>query len=181
MNERIPKQLQPFAVEINTLSYDPANARKHGEKNINAIKGSLARFGQQKPIVINSSGVVVAGNWTLQAARLLGWESIAVVQSSLEGAELTAFGIADNRTAELAEWDDETLMAHLSSLENEDFDLSSLGMDGLMNTDDTIPIDISDSLQTEFRLEILLNNEQEQQELFNELSSRGISCRVLTL
>jgi ParB-like chromosome segregation protein Spo0J len=39
-------------IQISTLIPDPNNARKHNEKNLSAIKGSLAKFGQQKPIVV---------------------------------------------------------------------------------------------------------------------------------
>lgn len=102
------------------LSADPANARKHSERNLDAIKASLTRFGQQKPIVIDSSGVVRAGNGTLAAAKALGWAEIDVVVSNLQGAEAMAYAIADNRTAELAEWDDDVLAATLQSLADED-------------------------------------------------------------
>lgn len=72
--------MQIEEVAIASLAFDPSNARKHSVKNLDAIKGSLAKFGQQKPIVI-SNGVVVAGNGTLEAARSLGWESIRAVTS----------------------------------------------------------------------------------------------------
>ena len=111
------------SVSISDLLLDPANVRKHDAKNIEAVKGSLTRFGQQKPIVVNAKGVVVAGNGTLVAARSLGWKSINVVRTGLEGSEATAYAIADNRTAELAEWDDEALTAQLSALQIENEDL----------------------------------------------------------
>ena len=108
------------SVPIATLSQDPANARKHDDKNLEAIKASLRRFCQQKPIVVDSSNVVRAGNGTLAAATALGWESINVVQTDLQGSEATAYAIADNRTAELAEWDESVLAASLSSLADVD-------------------------------------------------------------
>jgi len=108
------------SVPIATLSQDPANARKHDDKNLESIKASLRRFGQQKPIVVDSSNVVRAGNGTLAAATALGWDSINVVQTDLQGSEATAYAIADNRTAELAEWDDSVLAASLSSLADVD-------------------------------------------------------------
>lgn len=108
------------SVPIATLSQDPANARKHDDKNLESIKASLRRFGQQKPIVVDSSNVVRAGNGTLAAATALGWESINVVQTDLQGSEATAYAIADNRTAELAEWDESVLAASLSSLADVD-------------------------------------------------------------
>ena len=108
---------------INELSQDPANARKHDERNIESIVASLRRFGQQKPIVIDSSNVVRAGNGTLEAAKQLGWESIECVETSLKGSDAISYAIADNRTAELAEWDDEVLSAQLNGLLADDPEL----------------------------------------------------------
>jgi DNA modification methylase len=111
-------------VKIETLVFDPANARKHGEKNLAAIKSSLQRFGQQKPIVVDANGVVRAGNGTLAAAKALGWKEIAIVRSPLSGSEATAYAIADNRTSELAEWDDDVLAQTLAALQIEDEELA---------------------------------------------------------
>lgn len=110
-------------VDIDTLVLDPANVRQHSERNLEAIRSSLTRFGQQKPIVINTKGVVIAGNGTLTAAKSLGWDSIKAVQTELEGSEATAFAIADNRTAELAEWDIDSLIQQVNALELEDPEL----------------------------------------------------------
>ena len=55
-------------VSIDSLQFDPANVRKHGEKNLATIKASLSRFGQQKPIVVDANGVVRAGNGTCPSA-----------------------------------------------------------------------------------------------------------------
>ena len=110
-------------VPISDLTPDPANARKHGERNLKAIIDSLRAFGQQKPIVVDGRGIVVAGNGTLEAAKRLGWEEIAIVRTELDPTQATAFGIADNRTAELAEWDEEVLVSLLDSLDDETRDL----------------------------------------------------------
>jgi DNA modification methylase len=107
-------------VLIESLSFDPANVRKHPERNLATIKASLLRFGQQKPIVVDASGVVRAGNGTLAAAKALGWKEIAIVRSSLKGSDATAYAIADNRTAELAEWDNDALAQTLAALQIED-------------------------------------------------------------
>jgi len=108
--------------KISDLTVDPANARKHDDRNVESISKSLKRFGQQKPIVIDSGGVVRAGNGTLEAARQLDWESISVVVTSLPAVDVSAYAIADNRTSELATWDDENLGAILSSLHDEDIE-----------------------------------------------------------
>ena len=108
------------SVPIADLSIDPSNARKHSQRNLDSIAASLKRFGQQKPIVIDKAFVVRAGNGTLQAAIHLGWDSIDAVVTGLTGAEAAAYAIADNRTAELAEWDDPVLKATLEALADED-------------------------------------------------------------
>lgn len=118
--------------KVADLSNDPANARKHSQRNIEAIVASLRRFGQQKPIVVDSTGVVRAGNGTLEAARVLGWETIEGVVTTLQGVEATAYAIADNRTAELAEWDDEVLAAQLNGIATDDDELlAACGYDEL--------------------------------------------------
>lgn len=107
-------------IKIAELSKDPANARKHSERNIETIIGSLRRFGQQKPIVVDKSKVVRAGNGTLEAAKRIGWETVEAYVSDLTGSEMTAYAIADNRTAELADWDDAALAAVLEGLHFDD-------------------------------------------------------------
>jgi ParB family chromosome partitioning protein len=115
--------MQLERIEISKLSNDPANARKHPERNLEAIVASLRRFGQQKPIVIDKSNVVRAGNGTIEAAKQLGWTHIDCVRTSLESSDAIAYAIADNRTSELAEWDDDVLAAQLNGLLADDEEL----------------------------------------------------------
>lgn len=119
--------LRALAVPIETLTLDPANARRHPVKNLESIVGSLKKFGQQKAIVVDRNGIVIAGNGTLIAARQLGWTHIAANRTELEGPEAVAFAIADNRTAELAEWDMAVLEETLKSLKLSNFDVGDIG------------------------------------------------------
>ena len=114
-------------IALTELSLDPSNVRKHSRRNLDAIKASLRKFGQQKPIVVDAKGIVLAGNGTLTAAQELGWTEIQIVRTELAGVEATAFAIADNRTAELAEWEEDKLNAVLKSLQDEGVDLADLG------------------------------------------------------
>ena len=114
-------------IALTDLSLDPSNVRKHSRRNLDAIKASLRKFGQQKPIVVDAKGIVLAGNGTLTAAKELGWTEIQIVRTELAGVEATAFAIADNRTAELAEWEEDKLNAVLKSLQDEGVDLLDLG------------------------------------------------------
>ncbi len=117
--------MQIIKKSISELSNDPANARKHDDRNIESIVASLRRFGQQKPIVIDMNNIVRAGNGTLEAARRLGWDSIECVKTSLKGSDAIAYAIADNRTSELAEWNSDVLAAQLSGLLTDDEELAN--------------------------------------------------------
>lgn len=123
--------MQIHQIQISELVPDKDNARTHSERNIKAIEGSLSRFGQRKPIVITQNKIVVAGNGTLTAAKNLGWEKIdaVYVPASWTSEKIKAFALADNRTAELAEWNQIRLAEQLLELETLDFDLKELGFD----------------------------------------------------
>jgi len=130
-------------VTIASLLFDPANVRKHGERNLDAIKASLARFGQQKPIVVDGDGIVRAGNGTLMAAKALGWHEIEIVRTNLRGSEATAYAIADNRTAELAEWDEGALAEQLAALQIDDEALAAAtGFDASEIERMALPVDV---------------------------------------
>jgi len=118
---KIVEEFDDLRVPIESLNLDVANARVHDRKNIEAIKSSLARFGQRLPVVVQREGRIVrAGNGRVVAARELGWDEIAAVLVDESNIDAAAFAIADNRTAELAEWDDEALAAVLRALEADD-------------------------------------------------------------
>jgi DNA modification methylase len=110
-------RLKVRRVRVADLFADPKNARKHGERNLAAVKESLRRFGQRMPIVVDANNVVRAGNARLEAAKQLGWDEIDVVDLPFDGAAAAAFALADNRTAELAEWNEEALVATLREFE----------------------------------------------------------------
>ncbi len=104
---------------ISDLIPDPKNARIHNAKNLDAITASLSQFGQQKPIVVDSNGVIVAGNGTWEAARDLGWVNIDTVLFTGTSEQATAYAIADNRASELGEWDVQRLLDTLGSIDDD--------------------------------------------------------------
>ena len=179
--------MQTEIIKLDTLTPDPANVRTHDARNLDAIKGSLKRFGQQKPIVVDARGIVIAGNGTLAAARSLGWTDISIVRTALLGPEATAFAIADNRTAELAQWDDQALAETLAALQTEDEDLAALTgfsaddtqklIDAVAGIDSTSEVE----LHGIFQLTIICADESQQASLYERLTKEGLTCRVSTL
>lgn len=110
--------MQITTQKIADLTADPKNARKHDQSNLASIRASLEKFGQRKPIVIDASGKILAGNGTVEAAKQLGWTEISAVEvpADWDDATAKAYAIADNRTAELADWNGEVLLATLQEL-----------------------------------------------------------------
>lgn len=113
----IAEPLRPLAVPLASLALDPGNVRKHDEKNLAVIRGSLERFGQRLPLVVQRQGMVVrAGNGRVVAARALGWTHVACVVVDEADVDAASFALVDNRSAELAEWDDAALARLLATL-----------------------------------------------------------------
>lgn len=128
--ERINGDLAPLVVPIRSLKPDPANANTHPDRSLASLRWSLERFGQQKPVVALRDGTVVAGNGLLLAARELTWKRLACVRLDTDDAnEARAFALADNRTAQLAEWDFPQLAATLKDLHLQDYPLDALWAD----------------------------------------------------
>lgn len=129
--DHIAADLRPLAVPVANLVLDPRNARLHPERNLAAIKASLSKFGQRKPIVVHrDTGVVLAGNGLVTAARELGWSHVAAVQVDDDATTAAAYGVADNRTAELATWNDKVLAELLQEVNAaEGFELADVGFD----------------------------------------------------
>lgn len=97
-------------VKLSTLRHDKRNARKHDERNIEEVKRSLQEFGQHRPFVVQrGTNKVIVGNGMLDAMLALGMtEGDAYFVDDDEETSIRR-ALADNRTAELAEWDMSTL------------------------------------------------------------------------
>lgn len=187
--------LEISVVPIRDLKTDPRNARKHSAKNIEAIAKSLAEFGQRRPLVVRN-GIVLAGNGTLEAAKRLGWEEVAVttVPASWSNEQARAFALADNRTAELAEWNHDALLESLQEI-GEDLleaagfvaaDLSTLttGLDEHVpapGSADFAEIPEADQYQQQYGVNVICEGPDDQMEVFELMSGMGYKCRVVTV
>lgn len=133
-------------VSVEWLTFDPRNARKHSDNNLAAIAESLKQFGQRKPIVVTHDNVVVAGNGTLEAAKMVGLKDLAVVRCPKDWSDeqVMAFALADNRSAELAEWNPEVLSEQMLELEQAGFDIEALGFEPVKIEKEKLDVDEED-------------------------------------
>lgn len=194
--EEHPHIIEPIrhlAIPIESIHPDPSNARAHPDRNLQAVKASLAKFGQRAPLVVQKQGMIVrAGNARLTAAQELGWTHIAAAVVDENDVQATAFAIADNRTAELAEWDYPVLGEVLSALQAaEDIELVELGweqteIDALIVSptgEDSMDFSGDTNPQLDglsYKIVVDCAGEEHQRIVLAVLEKEGIECRVLT-
>ncbi|MBI5724291.1 MAG: ParB N-terminal domain-containing protein [Planctomycetes bacterium] len=97
---------------------------------VDAVMASLKQFGFRQPIVVDADGIIICGHTRFKAALKLGLAKVPVhVAKDLTPDQVRAYRLADNKTAELAEWDMDLLPIELRDLQQANFDLSKLGFD----------------------------------------------------
>lgn len=119
----IPELKRFEYVALDKLKQDSANARKHSDRNIEEIMMSLAEFGQHAPLVVQrSTNRILVGNGRYEAMLQLGWDMALVLYVDDDNVTAVRRSLADNRIAELAEWDEDALQELLQGLD-EDVDI----------------------------------------------------------
>lgn len=154
------------------------NNPRHNDDAVDAVAESIRQFGWKQPIVIDKNGVIVAGHTRYKAAQRLRCEIVpCVMADDLTEEQVRAYRLADNKTAELAEWDFVGLDHELESIAS--IDMSMLGFD-----------DLSEELEGRERPEAAFSeeisvvvdceDEEEAEALFGRLQEEGYSCRIST-
>lgn len=106
------------------------NPRTHSDAQLTQIAASIAEFGFNNPILVDTKSGIIAGHGRLLAARKLGLKEVPViVLDHLSEPQKRAYIIADNQLALNAGWDEELLRQELATLQNEDFNLDLIGFD----------------------------------------------------
>ncbi len=107
------------------------NPRKN-EAAITKVAASIKEYGFRQPIVVDEEMVIIAGHTRLQAAQSLELKKVPVhIATGLTNAQVKAYRLADNRTHEDAEWDEELLAIELGELNDLDFDLNLTGFEAI--------------------------------------------------
>ena len=179
---------------INDLVADPRNARKRTAQSKALLQESIKSFGAARSIVIDESNTILAGNGTVEAAaaqginrvRIIetdGDEIIAVKRSGLSESEKIGLALADNRTADLAEWDAQMLQTLASEHDiapwfSEDDINELLAKDDEFDPDDPTE-DQSHKIDAVFQIIVNCRNEEEQTATLDYLLGQGLDCKAM--
>ena len=113
--------------DINEIKPYP-NSPRHNDHAVDAVAASILAFGFRQPLVVDEDDMIIVGDTRLKAAKKLGMAAVPVhVAVGLTPAQCKAYRLADNKTAELADWNDDLLVQELLDLQKVDFDLDVLG------------------------------------------------------
>lgn len=105
------------------------NNPRNNDEAVDAVAESIHEFGFKIPIVLSSDGVVIAGHTRIKAAKKLGLTEVpCIIADDLNDEQIRAFRLADNKSAEIATWDEEKLEQELAQIMN--IDMSLFGFDG---------------------------------------------------
>ena len=180
---------------ISDLKQDPKNARKRTAQSANLIRESLKSFGAARSIVIDENDRVLAGNGTIEAANDLGISKVRVIET--EGDEIIAvrrtglseddkvgLALADNRTADLSEWDAQMLQSlsqehDIGPWFSEDDVMELLQKENEFDPDLDPTEDQTGKIGAVFQILVNCRNEEEQTSTLDYLLQQGLDCKAM--
>jgi DNA modification methylase len=116
-------------VKIGEVKPYDKNPRKN-DNAVDKVAASLKEFGFKQPLVVDKDGILIVGHTRLKAAKKLGMNEVPVLYAEdLTEAQVKAYRLADNKTNEFAEWDEEMLSAELQELNDIDFGMLDFGFE----------------------------------------------------
>ncbi|GEP00520.1 ParB N-terminal domain-containing protein [Methylobacterium haplocladii] len=166
------------------------NPRKNDDV-VDEMCAAIREFGFRIPIVAKSDGTVIDGHLRLKAARKLGLPKVSVaIADDLSEAQVKAFRLLANKSANWAKWDNELLKIEFQELQAMDFDLGLTGFDVgeisvVLDPDEAAPDDgiedpPDDKYQEQFGVIVICGDEVEQKAMFERLQGEGLTVKVVT-
>jgi len=176
---------------IRELKPDHRNARRRTDRSAALIAKSLKQFGAARSIVIDEENRVLAGNGTIEGAKAAGIQNVRIIEtdgseliavrrSGLSEEQKVALAIADNRSSDLSEWDDE-MLAQISQEQDLEpwFTSDELAKICGVDDDEDLSEDQSDQLTETYSILISCSDEVEQSAALETLTNQGFQCRAL--
>lgn len=144
------KAIKIQELDIEAVKPYKNNPRKNEEAS-KAVAESIKEFGFKNPIIVDKNNVIICGHTRWKAAKSLGLKKVpCVVATDLTPEQVKAYRLADNRTAELADWDFEKLsqeLKEITAINMEDFAFSKFEIN---MAEDSEPMDFDSNLLKEY-------------------------------
>jgi ParB-like chromosome segregation protein Spo0J len=119
-------------IKVSDIKPYKRNNKIHSEKQINLVAESIKEFGFKNPVLLDKNNEIIAGHCRVTAAKKLKLEEVPCIYADdLTPAQVKAYRLADNKLAELAEWDFDNIKFELEELQLEGFDIDLTGFDML--------------------------------------------------
>ena len=163
--------------KITEIKVNPNNPRLIKDDKFAKLVKSIKDFPEMlsiRPIVVNQDMIILGGNMRYKACKEAGLKEIPVIVTDLTEDQQREFLIKDNTSG--GEWDWEVLANEWDSVELEEWGLDIPVFDSPKEQED-----LSSSIESLYRIEIICKNEEHQENTYNKLIEQGHECRLLTL
>ena len=175
-------------VDVAKIKQHPNNPRRG---DVAIVAESIKQNGFFGALIVQqSTGYVLAGNHRLMAAQVIGMSAVPVIYVDVDDTQAMRILLVDNRTSDLAVYNNETLAELLDHLQHTDDgligtgytddDLASL-LDGLQGDDGDLDAEPDESLQfggLTYKVIVTFDNEDDQADLMTELEERGLEVAI---
>ena len=165
---------------------------RNNKASVDKVAASIKEFGFKQPIVVDSEMVIIAGHTRYLAAKKLKLKKVPVViATDLTPIQVKAYRLADNRTHEESQWDEELLALELEELNRaEDFNIELTGFDkkeleqylhiesGMEGEADTADDD-EGNYKEQYGVIVVCDDEAMQEEIYTTLTAQGYNCKVV--
>lgn len=124
------------------------NNPRFNDEAVEYVAESIKQYGWKQPIVVDVSGVIIAGHTRYKAAKLLGMDTVPVlVASDLTADQVKAYRLADNKVSDFSQWDNKLLLQELDEIPDDmftGFDLSET-YDNLLDESDNDAVELNEA------------------------------------
>lgn len=174
-------------IEVAKIKPYAKNAKRHSAEQVDRIAKSITEFGFRQPVVVDNNLEIIIGHGRFEAVKKLGLVTVpCVMVDDLSDEQIKALRLADNKLNE-SEWDMDMLNLELEEIES--VDMSDFGFldDVLKDADDEMPSkenpniqrkDLSDDFKLAMRVVVECDSEEQQKEVYEEMTERGFICRI---
>ena len=167
-------------INIDDIKTYPNNAKLHPAEQIEQIKKSIQEFGFNDPIAIDENNTIIEGHGRYIACKELDIKEVPIIRlDELNDEQKRAYMLVHNKLTMNTDFDIELLNDELENIVNIDMTQFDFELEELDS--DIEYRDLSDKVIDKYEIIVELENEIEQENLYNKLNEEGYKCRTSTL